>query len=192
MTFKYDKIKLGALVIIVGLMLVLFAFESGLEKRLKLSVLAQNNITSLNSFKDSEGKFSYKLPSEWKTKTQQFPGNEIIYHNDFISSDSKIHGFVQIWKNTNLKDFIEKSKTAAFKKDTFYGYNISKTKINNKDAYVVKYSMKSQDYGEYAANEYYVDGNGEFIRIAFYVRKINYNTNMDAIFDAISKTIIVN
>lgn len=193
MKFKADRIKLGIMILIIGLVLVLIAFENGFKERIKLAVLPQNNITSLKKFEAVNGRITYKLPSEWSTTTQKFPGNEIIYHNDFISQDSKIHGFVQVWNGSfDAKTFIEKSKNAAFKEDTFYGYDVSNTKINNKNAYLVKYSVKSKDYGEYAAREYYIDfDNNKFFRIAFYVRKVNYTQNMDSVFEAIASTITI-
>ena len=42
----------------------------------------------------------------WTTKEKKFSGDEIMYHNDFQSSDAVIHGFVEVWKSKqDLKHF---------------------------------------------------------------------------------------
>lgn len=184
-----NKRKIGVTVIIIGLMLILFGLEKKFDGRLKNVALIQNSINSLSKYEVPELKFSYKLPSQWTTNRQSFPGNEILYHNDFNSEDGEIHGFVQIWNiKEDLKSFLDRSKNSNVGFSEYSEYNITPKVIKGHDGYLVNFTMKTSEEANFKGYEYFVKDQGKFFRFAFYVRDVNFKENMPRIFETIVET----
>lgn len=186
-----NKNRLGIIIIIVGLMLILLGFYKNFDASMKHIVLIQNNINSLSVYKDSDEKFTYKLPSGWVTKRQNFEGAEIRYHNDFWSEDAKIHGFIEIWNiNEDLESFLQKSKDAALKQNEYQEYSINPAYINGKTGYEVASTMSiPQKNIIYKGYEYFIRIKNGFIRFSFFVKDKNYKENMPVIFKTIVDTV---
>lgn len=185
-----NKKRLGVTIIIIGLMLVLLGFEKHFDARLKFAALMQNNINSLVQYEALDNKLSYKLPSEWSTKEQKFSGQEILYHNDFKTKDSKIHGFIEVWNlKQDLKNFLKESKKVSSEQNLYKQYSMSPININNRDGYLVNYTMITSSDVAYKGYEYFVNDDGKFFRFAFFVREDNFKENMPTIFRAIVQTL---
>jgi len=185
-----NKKRLGVTLIIVGLMFVLLAFEKNFDNRLKLTLLIQNDIKYLKQYTAMQAGITYKLPEEWLTKEENFSGGEIIYHNDFQTKDSKIHGFVQVLKMPkNLKQFLDESKIISSKQNLIYDYNISTIKVKDFKGYLVEYNMEVKSGENYKCIEYFLNDQGDVIRFSFFVNENNYKENMPAIFSTIVKTV---
>ena len=104
------------------------------------------------------GKISYKLPVGWTDKRKKFSGDEILYHNDFQSSDAVIHGFVEVWKNKqDLKAFLANSKNISEEQNVIKNYKIDNIIINGKKAYLVQYLINVTDSDWYKAYEYFIE-----------------------------------
>ncbi|NMM61608.1 hypothetical protein HBE96_02640 [Clostridium sp. P21] len=184
-----NRKRLGVTIIIIGLMLILFGLEKNFDDRLKFTALIQNNINSLTQYEALDKKFTYKLPSEWITKEQKFSGNEIVYHNDFNSKDLKIHGFVEVWNlNTDLKNFLEESKKISSEQNLYKNYDIKPVQINNKDGYLVNYTIITSNNKYYKGYEYFIKNKSKFFRFSFFVREDNFKESMPTIFKTIVKT----
>ncbi|WPC42010.1 hypothetical protein [Clostridium sp. JS66] len=184
-----NRKRLGVTIIIIGLMLVLFSLEKNFDARLKFTALIQNNINSLVQYEALDKKFTYKLPAEWSTKEQKFPGNEIIYHNDFNTKDLKIHGFVEVWNlNTDLKAFLEESKKISSEQNLYKSYEIKPIKINNKDGYLVEYTIITSNNKDYKGYEYFIKNKDKFMRFSFFVSEDNFKESMPTIFKTIVQT----
>lgn len=184
-----NRKRLGVTIIIIGLMLVLFSLEKNFDARLKFTALIQNNINSLVQYEALDKKFTYKLPAEWSTKEQKFPGNEIIYHNDFNTKDLKIHGFVEVWNlNTDLKAFLEESKKISSEQNLYKSYEIKPIKINNKDGYLVEYTIITSNNKGYKGYEYFIKNKNKFMRFSFFVSEGNFKESMPTIFKTIVQT----
>lgn len=185
-----NKKRLGVTIIIIGLMLVLLGFEKYFDARLKFAALMQNNINSLVQYEALNNKLSYKLPSEWSTKEQKFSGQEILYHNDFKTKDSKIHGFIEVWNlKQDLKNFLKESKKVSSEQNLYKQYSMNPININNRDGYLVNYTMITSSDVAYKGYEYFVNDDGKFFRFAFFVREDNFKENMPTIFRAIVQTL---
>lgn len=185
-----NRKRLGVTTIIIGLMLVLLGFEKHFDARLKFAALMQNNINSLVQYEALNNKLSYKLPAEWSTKEQNFSGQEILYHNDFKTNDSKIHGFVEAWSlKQDLKNFLEESKKISSEQNIYKQYNVSPIKVNNKDGYLVYYTMITSSDVAYKGYEYFIKNEDKFFRFSFFVRESNFKENMPTIFRAIVQTL---
>lgn len=184
-----NRKRLGVTVIIIGLMMVLFGLESKFDGRLKYVALMQSNINSLKNYEIPEVKFSYKLPSNWKTKQQSFAGGEVIYHNEFTSEDATIHGFVQVWSiKEDLKSFLDKSQNQSQQYAEYINYNITPLVVKKHDGYMMTYIMKTSKEASYKGYEYFIKDKDKFIRFSFYVRDINFKETMPTIFKTIVDT----
>ncbi len=184
-----NRKRLGVTIIIIGLMLVLFGLERNFDSRLKLTALIQSNINALVKYQALDNKFSYKLPSEWVAKQQKFSGNEIIYHNDFNTKDSKIYGFVEVWNlNKDLKTFLEESKKISSEQNLYKAYEMKPIIINDKDGYLVNYTIVTPANEEYKGYEYFIRNKNKFFRFSFFVREDNFKENMPTIFKTIVQT----
>lgn len=185
-----NRKRLGVTTIIIGLMLILLGFEKHFDARLKFTALMQNNINSLVQYEALDNKLSYKLPAEWSTKEQKFFGQEILYHNDFKTNDSKIYGFVEVWKlKQDLKSFLEESKKISSEQNLYKQYNISPIKINNKDGYLVCYTMITTSDVDYKAYEYFIKDDDKFFRFSFFLKESNFKENMPTVFRTIVQTL---
>lgn len=185
-----NRKQLGITVLLIGLMLVLFAFEKKFEDKLKLTLLIQNDIKYLKQYETGKEGFFYKLPSEWNTSEENFNGGEILYHNNFQSSDSVIHGFVQVINiKKELKSYLEQSRIISEKQNKVYEYSISPVKVKNNSGYLVNYEIEAKEGIIYKCYEYFIDINGKVIRFSFYVRENSYKENMTGVFNAIVNTV---
>ncbi|WP_185651191.1 hypothetical protein [Clostridium sp. DJ247] len=185
-----NRKRLGVTVIIIGLMLVLLGLEKNFDTKLKFVALMQNNINSLKKYQVLGGKVTYKLPTDWVTEEKKFSGDEIIYHNDFTSKDSRIYGFVEIWNlNKDLKIFLDESKKISSEQNMYVEYNINQILINNMDGYLVNYTIINSANVTYKGYEYFLRNKGKFVRFSFFVKEDNFKENMPTIFKTIVQTI---
>ncbi|MGE5626763.1 MAG: hypothetical protein ACM3X7_01465 [Solirubrobacterales bacterium] len=185
-----NRKQLGITLLLIGLMLVLFAFEKNFENKLKLTLLIENDIKYLKQYDTGKEGINYKLPSEWKTSLENYTGGEILYHNNFQSSDSVIHGFVQVINiKKELRSYLEESKIISEKQNKIYEYNISPVKVKKNSGYLVKYEIEAKQGVVYTCYEYFIDINGKIIRFSFYVRENSYKENMAGVFSVIVNTV---
>ncbi|MCT8975724.1 hypothetical protein N4T77_03830 [Clostridium sp. CX1] len=185
-----NRKRLGVTTIIIGLMLVLLGLEKHFDAKLKLAALMQNNINSLVQYQALDSKLTYKLPSEWSTSEQNFSGQEIIYHNDFKDKDYKVHGFIEVWNlNKDLKTFLQESKKISSEQNEYKDYNISPITINNREGYLVNYTIKTNTNTYYKGYEYFIKDKDKFFRFSFFMRDENFKENMPTVFKTIVQTL---
>lgn len=184
-----NKRKLEVFLILALLMGILFGVGELIKGQLKSVSFMQNNIRSLKAFQALEGNLSYKLPSEWTTSIETFPGNQITYHNNFTSKDLAISGFVQVWSNQeDLKGFLDISRKVSEQQNTIKDYKISGIKVNNKEGYVIKYITTSRDI-DYMAYEYFIRYKSGFVRFSFFTKNKEFKEDMKSLYEAILKTV---
>jgi hypothetical protein len=188
-----DRKKVGIIVIILGLMITLLGISKRFDDKLKTTILVENNINLLDDYGALDGKVNYKLPVGWVTEEKKFPGDEIIYHNDFQSPDAVIHGFVEVWKSKqDLKAFLDNSKNISGQQNTIKNYKIDSIVINGKKAYLVQYLINVNGSNWYKAYEYFIGGEKEFYRFSFFTRNVNFKEAYGAIFESIVETLKLN
>lgn len=185
-----NRKRLGVTIIIIGLMLVLVGAEVQLSHRLKMTALMQNGLETLTQYDVTKSNISYKLPDTWETTEENFGGGEILYHSNFISQDSTIYGFVELWnsKQKDLKSFIESSKASAYKPERVKDYSYKPIKVGNESGYLLTYNAITPSGKNIKAYEYFIDNKDTFFRMAFYVNRDNFKENMPTIFEAIVNT----
>jgi hypothetical protein len=188
-----NRKKVGIIVIIFGLMITLLGISKQFDKQLKATILVENNISLLNNYNALNGKISYKLPKGWTTRVKKFPGGEIIYHNDFQSSDAVIHGFVEAWTSKqDLRTFLDNSKKISQEQNIIKDYKIDSIVINGKRTYLVQYLINVADNNWYKAYEYFIDDGKQFYRVSFFTRNVNFEEAFGAIYESIVETFRIN
>lgn len=182
--------KLGGIVIVVGLMLVLFGVGSNLSSRIRSTAYIQSNMGQLKKYTVENLNINYMLPAKWTTNVEKFGGNEIIYHNDFRTSDNSIWGFVEVWnKKQDLKTFLDTSKEVSEKQNNIEQYAISPISIKNDKGYIIEYTLTNKKNKKFKAIEYFIEHDNRFIRFSFYTDSKNYKPNMKSVFKAIVETL---
>ncbi|KHD37285.1 hypothetical protein NL50_08150 [Clostridium acetobutylicum] len=185
-----DGKKLGAIIIVVGLMLVLFGIGNNFNDKIRSTAYIQSNLGQLKEYKIKDLNLNYMLPEKWVTETEKFDGSEILYHNNFSDKASGINGFVEVWKiQKDLKTFLNNSKEASMQQNVVENYNIVTLNTNIGNGYFVKYIIKDKDEKSYVANEYFIKTGKNFVRFAFYVDQDKYKNSMQPIFKAIVETL---
>ncbi|MBU3145912.1 hypothetical protein [Clostridium sp. CF012] len=188
-----NRKKVGIIVILMGLMITLLGISKGFDKQIKTTILVEHNISLLNDFQALNGKVSYKLPEGWTTKEKKFTGGEIIYHNDFQSSDAIIHGFVEVWRSKqDLKTFLDNSKKISQEQNVIKNYKLDSISINGKKTYLVQYLINVTDNNWYKVYEYFIDDGSEFYRFSFFARNVNFKEAYGAIYESIVETFKIN
>ena len=173
--------------------MTLWGISKQFNDKLKTAILVENNINLLNNYEVLDGRVSYKLPVGWTTKEKSFSGGEIMYHNDFQSSDAVIHGFMEVWKSKQeLKVFLENSKNISKEQNTIKNYKMNNILINGKKAYLVQYLISVADNNWYKAYEYFIQGEEDFYRFSFFTRSVNFKEAYGAIFESIVETLKIN
>ncbi len=135
--------------------------------------------------------FHFELPDSWHTHEVSFTGGEILYHLNFTSHDSRIHGFVQVWKLSEpLKQFVEKSKQSAVGVVDFKYFNIKEIMSDNKKGYLLEYS-RANSQGEYTkAYEAFIEGySNKVYRLSFFVPEKEWRNYYKVLFDRIIHTV---
>ncbi len=137
-----------------------------------------------------DGKFSFKLPSDWKAWNETFGGNEIIYHMYFVAPDNRLHGMVQVWKlEKPLKQFLEESKKSAVGVIDFKYYNIKEIMPNKKKGYLIEYSRAVDDGKYIKAQEAFIEGDAnEVYRLSFYSNENDWKSYYPLIFNKVLKS----
>lgn len=185
--------KLGVVVIMIGLMIVLIGLGIRFDDKLKYTALIHENISELKEYSIPNTNINYKLPEKWSTNVEKFKGGEIVYHNNFISEDFKIYGFIQFWDyKKDLKQFLDESKDISDKENINKDYKIKEIKVNEYDGYLVTYTTVDKQKEEYVAYEYFIKDKEKFIRFSFFVRKDNFKANMPFIFKGLVNTLNIN
>ncbi|MBU3178907.1 hypothetical protein KPL47_21585 [Clostridium estertheticum] len=185
-----NRKKVGIIVIVLGLMITLLGISKQFDQKLKMTILVENNIKLSDDYVVINGKASYKLPKGWTTNEKKFSGDEILYHNDFQSSDVAIHGFVEVWKGRkDLKAFLDNSKNISEVQNKIKSYKIDDITINGKKTYVVQYLINVSDNNWYKSYEYFIDDGEEFYRFSFFIKNVNFKETYGAIFESIVETL---
>jgi hypothetical protein len=188
-----NRKKVGIIVIIMGLMITLLGVSKGFYKQFKITILVENNINLSKEYVALNGKVSYKLPEGWTTREKTFSGGEIIYHNDFQSSDAIIHGFVEVWTSKqDLKTFLENSRKISEEQNAIKNYKLDSILINGKKTYLVQYLINVTDNNWYKVYEYFIDDGSEFYRFSFFTREANFKEAYGAIYESIVETFKIN
>lgn len=185
-----DGKKLGAIIVVVGLMLVLFGIGTNLGGRIRSTAYIQSNLGQLKKYDIKEYNFDYMLPVKWKTSVEKFAGNEILYHNNFSDENNTLHGFVELWNKTqDLESFLKVSKEISEKQNDVRNYSIEKLNIKGKKTYLVNYIIYNTSGEGFNASEYFVDEGNRFVRFSFFVNNKKYKPDMKPIFRAIVETL---
>ncbi len=170
-------------------MFTMFGMQKFFKDEINYTSLMQNNINSLKEYVIMKGEATYHLPEEWVTKEERFPGEEVIYHNNFQSKDLKIHGFVQVWNlKEDLINFLKKSEKVSKEQNTILDYKLQPIKIGKDEWYFIEYIIENSYGVKYKSYEYFKKNDDKLIRFSFFVLEDNFKENMPTVFKTIIQT----
>lgn len=165
-----NRKQLGVTLILISLMVVLVGAEKVFNNKIKLVALMNNNINELKQYETLNGDFVYDIPSGWVVKEKNYPGNYIIYSNEFVSEDMGLVGYVQVINTTKTIEILIKEDRNLMNKDNIDSYKLALEKINNKEVSKVQYEDKTNSKKKkvYLNTVYYLDlGNNKIGKISF-------------------------
>ena len=183
----FNKKTTGIYIIIIGLMLVMLGAVNKFDERIKSTSLIYNNIKALKVYSIENIKYTYKLPKNWSTEEEKVSGEEIIYHNSFISNDGGLHGYVQVWKlRRDLENFIEDIKINSEVENRIYDYKVTNYNDSNIKGFKVVYKINTKN-DNYVAYEYFIKLKENFIRFSFYTKEKEFKESMENNYETLVK-----
>lgn len=183
-----NKKRLGVTLVLIGLIMVMFGAEMKVDKRIKMMALMNNQSSALTKYDILDNKYSYKLPSDWTSNESNYVGNEMLYHRDFSSADKSLNGFVEVWNGSMaLSTFVQRSKEYGISNYIYDNYEKATTSINDNEAYVVTYTMASNNYA-YNAYEYFMELDNKVLKFSFFIKKSQVKENTPVIFKTLVET----
>ena len=184
-----NKKQLSITLILVFFMTVLFTGQNIFKDNIERASLANNNIGELSSYSALEGVINYNLPDTWDAQEQQYPGNYIIYNNNFVSDDMSIIGYIQIINySKDIEELIDKDKEKInFDESRFYTKEIED--IEGEEVYKVVYKEEGDEDRVYLNMLYYkrLDEN-RVLKVLFSSLEEKFEKNNDTIYNIIIKS----
>ncbi|MBL4931439.1 hypothetical protein [Clostridium paridis] len=180
-----NKKQLAITVMLLFLMGLLFVGQGIFDEKFKMIALMNNNISTFKEYSSKDEEVKFLLPQEWSTTTQSFPGNYILYNNNFSDSKLGIYGYIQLINYTEdeekliefdkkyIKDEIKDYEKEQLKDKKYHGSKVSFQTIDNKS-------------NKYINRIYYIRLDEEKIaKIAFKVNSNDYKESYENIFTSI-------
>lgn len=138
------KIKKRAVILICFMLIIAAVMVT--HKAMDTQVSINIDEVQYRDYTGLDGRFTYKLPSGWKTVDEKQEGSEIIYSISFSSGDNKIHGCTQVWNlNRPAIGFISEFIKCFPGISSFRNLNIEPVKIEGRDGYILQYSKKDDN-----------------------------------------------
>lgn len=157
-------------------------FNGNLEK----VALINNNIEGLNTYTALDGVLTYKLPDSWDVEEKRYPGNYIIYDNNFTSDSMGLWGYVQILNSSEeLEKMIEKDKE-KLNNDNVSDYLVTDEKLDDELVKKVVFKEKNDKGITYVNTVYYKKLNdNKIIKVLFSASESKQKEDYSIIYKAI-------
>lgn len=157
-------------------------FNGNLEK----VALINNNIEGLNTYTALDGILTYKLPDSWDVEEKKYPGNYIIYDNNFTSDSMGIWGYVQILNSSEgLEKMIEKEK-GKLNEDNVSDYVVTDEKLDNELVKKVVFKEKNDKGITYVNTIYYKElKENKIVKVLFSATESKQREDYSIIYKAI-------
>lgn len=134
-----------------------------------------------SDYESLEGSFSFKYPSAFVIKPQNYTGGDILYHIDFHDREGKAHGFVQVWNMPgDLGVFLKNSLEASHK--TYKFFDAKRIKINGVTGYQWDYSVLTGS-GYYRGAEAFLQSGDRMYRLSYFVPEEDWNAKQSELFE---------
>ncbi|EGT3614810.1 hypothetical protein FHH43_00935 [Clostridium perfringens] len=181
-----NKKQLGITLILILLMLILVTGENMFNGNLEKVALINNNIEGLNTYTALDGVLTYKLPDSWDVEEKRYPGNYIIYDNNFTSDSMGLWGYVQILNSSEeLEKMIEKDKE-KLNNDNVSDYLVTDEKLDDELVKKVVFKEKNDKGITYVNTVYYKKLNdNKIIKVLFSASESKQKEDYSIIYKAI-------
>jgi hypothetical protein len=188
-----NKKQLGVMLILISLMAVLFVVQIGFDDRLRIVSLMNSNITDFKQYSISDGKYQYKLPSEWITEQKTYPGNYIIYSNNFKNDELGVIGYAQLINSQENLDKVSGEDKTRLNNEKILDYKTSNIKIKDKECRKINYKEKLNQGKLVYHNTYYVsEASGIVFKVDFSIGQDKYKESLNSVFDVVVESFMQN
>lgn len=184
-----NKKQLGITIILICLMGVLFVGQSIFNDKFQAISLMNNNISDFKEYTDSKNQIVFKLPSQWETSEQNYPGNYIISQKNFSDSTVGIVGFLQVVNYPgDINALINKDK--GYIEGSMENYTKEEYSSKNYKGVKVSYISMAKDSKESFNDVYYFKiNNGEVVKLGFNAKEDYYKTSYQDIYKTLADSI---
>ncbi|ELC8443482.1 hypothetical protein QYB59_002526 [Clostridium perfringens] len=181
-----NKKQLGITLILILLMLILVTGENMFNGNLEKVALINNNIEGLNTYTALDGILTYKLPDSWDVEEKKYPGNYIIYDNNFTSDSMGLWGYVQILNSSEgLEKMIEKDK-GKLNNDNVNDYVVTDEKLDDELVKKVVFKEKNDKGITYVNTIYYKElKENKIVKVLFSATESKQREDYSIIYKAI-------
>ncbi|MGL5615232.1 MAG: hypothetical protein ACRDD2_03225 [Sarcina sp.] len=170
--------------ILLSLMVVMVVGEKFFTGKIKDVALINNNIESMLTYRALDGEIIYDLPDNWAAKEVSYPGDYIIYNNDFYGEEMGINGSVQIIKSKSTVEEIVKSEVEILEQENAKEIKKLDDRVGEKSVKKVLYEEKSKDGKVYEGKIYYskLPKDDLILKLSFISGKDKYKENYETIY----------
>ncbi|MPQ42206.1 hypothetical protein [Clostridium tarantellae] len=181
-----NRKQLGVTLILICLMIIMLTGEKLFNNDIKKVALTNNNIGNLNRYNALEGSISYSLPDTWDVEEKKYPGNYIVYDNNFVSEEMGILGYVQILNTKKSIEELVNADKEKLKDKSINKYECNEDKINGENITKVFYNEKSNKEKLYLNVIYYKQlSEGQVLKVLFSSSEDKYKEDYNTIYQVI-------
>lgn len=186
-----NKKQLGVTLVLILLMIILFSGENIFNNNINRVALINKNIEGLNTYTTLDGVVTYKLPDSWDVEEKKYPGNYIIYDNNFTSEDMGIWGYVQLLNSEDgIERVIEKDKE-KLKLDNISDYNVKDEKFEEELVKKITFKEKNENGALYMNTIYYKKvGESKIVKVLFNASEKDKKNDYSVIYKAIIDSLV--
>ncbi|QAA30689.1 hypothetical protein [Clostridium manihotivorum] len=181
-----NRKQLGVMLILIALMAVLFIAQTGFNDRFRIVSLMNSNITDFKQYSVVNGKYTFKLPSEWESEQKSYPGNYIVYDNNFKNDDLGILGYAQVINSNEKLDKVVSDDKNRLSTEKILDYKVVSDKINGNECKKVNYKEKLNKGKLVYHSTYYVsESDGVLFKVDFSIGQDQYKESLTSVFDTV-------
>ncbi|SHE41697.1 PsbP-related protein [Clostridium fallax] len=184
-----NRKQLGMTILLIGLIVVLYGAQIGLNNKLKFASLTAYNIKEFKEFNIEKTNYCYSLPDNWFIEEKKYPGNYILDHKDLKSDELGINGYIQILSSDKtIKEIVLKDKEKIENK--IEDYEKVQLEIKGRESIKVTYKEKLKAGKTIFFIVYYLKlDENKIAKVSFNVEENKYKEDFNDIFEAIVDSI---
>lgn len=151
------------------------------DKMVNLSV----EETKYKNYSMLDGKYIYSLPEKWSIEQKQYPGNFIVFYNEFKDSEKGMNGYIELIESDNSVEEVSKRNLDIIKEESRNeNVETSDFKTEKYGGSKIDYEFRSSTGKVYSISEY------TFKISDKYIIKYRFAIDKDKVNDSIQKEIV--
>lgn len=135
-----------------------------------------------NTYTILDKEYYYNLPNDWEIEERSYPGNLIIYHNDFKNTDDGVTGYIELMDDKkSLDEIVERNNKIIKDNERNNNVSVEKFKIENYSGKKIKYQFKASTGTSYVIREYiYKVSDNHVVKYKFAILEDKFNDESES------------